>query len=137
MLRKIIPALIFLAVSSFCFAADNQPVSKVQAYYFHGNMRCSTCLKLEQYSREAIENNFKDAMASGELEFKAVNVEVTGNEHFVDDYQLYTRSLVLSLVKDSKEVKSKNLAKIWEYVGNKQKFYDYVKEEIQDLLKEL
>jgi hypothetical protein len=122
MLRRIITAVIFIALSPFCFAADSQSTSKVKAYYFHGNMRCSTCLKLEQYSREAIENNFKDAMASGKLEFKTVNVESAGNEHFVDDYQLYTRSLVLSLVKGSKEVKSKNLTKIWEYVGNKQKF---------------
>jgi hypothetical protein len=137
MLIKITSIVIFIALSPFCFAADSQPANKVQAYYFHGNMRCSTCLKLEQYSREAIENNFKDDLASGKLEFKAVNVEMSGNGHFADDYQLYTRSLVLSLVKDSKEVKFKNLTKIWEYVGNKQKFYDYVKEEIQSLLKEL
>jgi hypothetical protein len=137
MLKKMIVALIFVAAGAVCFAADSQPKSKVQAYYFHATMRCPTCLKLEQYSREAIENNFKDALASGKLEFKAVNVDEKNNEHFVRDYQLYTRSLVLSLVKENKEVKSKNLTKIWEYVGNKQKFYEYVKQEVQDLLKEL
>jgi hypothetical protein len=83
-------------------------------------------MNMERYSREAVETNFKDALASEKLEFKAVNVEDQGNEHFVSDYKLYTKSLILSLVKDGKEVKSKNLDKIWEFAGNKQKFIDYV-----------
>src|SRR5512135_940326 len=118
------------------FAADNPSGSKVIAYYFHGNARCPTCHKLEQYSKEALETNFKDALASGKLAFKVVNVEDKQNGHFVNDYQLYTKALILSLVKDGKEIKSKNLDKIWEYVGNKQKYYDYVKSEVADLLRE-
>jgi len=108
----------------------------VIAYYFHGTFRCSTCRKLEQYSKEAIEANFNDAIASGKLEFKTVNVEDKGNEHYAKDYQLYTKSLILSLLKNGKEVKSENLSKIWEYVGNKQRFVDYVKREVADFLQE-
>jgi len=106
------------------------------AYYFHGTARCPTCHKLEQYSKEAIEANFKDALASGKLEFKVVNVDDKGNEHYGSDYQLYTKSLILSLVKDGKEAKWVNLDKIWEYVGNKQRFIDYVKSGVAGLLKE-
>jgi hypothetical protein len=108
----------------------------VIAYYFHGTMRCPTCHKLEQYSKEAIEANFKDAFRSGKLEFKVVNVEDKGNKHYGNDYQLYTKSLILSLVKDSKEIKWKNLDKIWEYVRNKEMFIDYVKNGVADFLKE-
>ena len=82
-----------------------------------------------------IETNFKDAISSAKLEFKIVNVEDKGNEHYTKDYQLYTKSLVLSLVKDGKETKWKNLDKIWEYVGNKQRFLDYVKAGVADFLK--
>ncbi|MDD4894018.1 MAG: nitrophenyl compound nitroreductase subunit ArsF family protein [Candidatus Omnitrophica bacterium] len=112
------------------FAGQEAKAGKVIAYYFHSTSRCPTCHKLEEYSKEAIETNFKDALISGKLEFRIVNVESRGNEHFVKDYQLYTKSLVLSLIKEGKEVKSENLAKIWEYVGNKQEFIDYVKKEI-------
>lgn len=122
---------VFLTVPVFAGEAES---SKVIAYYFHGAARCPTCHKLEQYSKEAIEANFKDALASGKLEFKIVNVEERGNEHFVDYYQLYTKSLVLSLVKDGKEVRSRNLSKIWEYVGNKERFIAYVKEEVAAFL---
>ena len=117
-------------------AAEGAKGTQVIAYYFHGDMRCPTCYKLEQYSKEAIESNFNDALASGRLEFKVVNIEDKGNEHYGKDYQLYTKSLILSLIKDGKEIKWKNMDKIWEHVGNKQRFIDYVKNGVADLLKE-
>jgi hypothetical protein len=140
-MRKI--ATLFFIVSiflcgSFANAQDsgNKPTGRVIAYYFHGTFRCYSCTMIEGYSREAIESNFKEALASGKLEFKAVNVEERDNRHFIDDYQLYTKSLILSLVKDGKEIKSKNLTKIWEYARNKQRFFEYVKEEVNNFLKE-
>jgi hypothetical protein len=84
-----------------------------------------------------VETNFKDEIASGKIEFKVINIEEKGNEHYVDDYKLYTKSLVISLVKDGKEVKFKNLEKIWEYVRNKEQFFKYVTDEVINLLKEL
>jgi len=136
--RKIIQVLVVVAaisIGSFAFA-QSSPQSKVIAYYFHGSFRCVTCTNMEKYSKEAIEANFKDALASGKLEFRAVNVEDRGNEHFVNDYKLYTKSLILSLVKDDKEVKSKNLNKIWELARNKQKFIEYVTAEVNALMKD-
>ncbi len=117
------------------FAADKPSSGKVAAYYFHGDFRCSTCYKLETYSKEAIEANFKNELASGKLVFNVINTDEKGNEHFVNDYQLYTKSLVISLIENGKEVKSKNLTKIWDYVGNKQKFFEYVASEINSFLK--
>jgi len=118
-------------------AAEEQALStRVIAYYFHGDLRCPTCHKLEQYSKEAIETNFKDETASGKLVFKEVNVDKKENEHYVNDYQLYTKALVLSFVRGDKEVASKNLSKIWELVGDKQKFSDYVRGEVLDFLKD-
>ena len=140
-MRKII--LIFLAavaiisVAFLAFAAEeSKAAGKVVAYYFHGRFRCSTCTTMEKYCKEAIETNFKDALASGRLKFKAVNVEEPGNEHYINDYKLYTKSFILSFTKDNKEIKSKNLDKIWEYVSNKQKFIAYIGEEIRVLLAE-
>lgn len=117
-------------------ATGNEKGDQVVAYYLHGQARCPTCYKLEQYSREAIEANFKDALASGKLEFKVVNIEDKGNEHYAKEYQLYTKSLILSLTRGGKEIKWVNLDKIWELVGNKDRFIDYVKNGVADLLKE-
>lgn len=132
----LLAAVAVVSIGFSAFAAGGKPELKVIAYYFHGTFRCYTCTTMEKYSKEAIETSFKDALASGKLEFKAVNVEDRGNEHFVNDYQIYTKTLILSLVKDGKEIKSKNLDKIWEYVRNKQRFSDYVIEEVGGFLKE-
>ncbi len=142
LLFMILSFLFFFAVifTLKCFseeAATFVPKNYVIAYYFHGTFRCPACHKLEQYSKEAIEANFKNELTSGKMVFKTVNVDEKANEHFVNDYQLYTKSLVISLVRGGKEEKFKNLTKIWEYVGNKQRFYDYVWDEIAAFLKEL
>lgn len=129
--------LIIVLAGSFVFADDVQTSDTVIVYYFHGSFRCGTCVNMEKYSREAIQVNFQYELDSGRLEFKTVNVEESGNEHFVNDYQLYTKSLILSLVKDGKEVKSKNIDKIWELVRNKQKFIDYVTGEVNDFIKDV
>ena len=124
------------AVSFSSFSEAELAEYKVTAYYFHGTFRCLTCTNMEKYSKEAIGSNFKDALASGKLEFRAVNVEEPENEHYTKDYQLYTKSLILSLTKDGLETKSKNLDKIWRYAGNKKKFIEYVTKEVSDFLKD-
>lgn len=111
--------------------------SQVVVYYFHGNARCSSCYKIEQYAKEAIEQNFVDEMKTGKIVLKQINVEKGGNHHFVADYQLYTKSVVISLVKDGKQVRFKNLTKVWDLIGDRNKFYDYVRDEIKPFLGEL
>jgi hypothetical protein len=110
--------------------------SKVIAYYFHGTFRCSTCRTIEQYSHDAIQTYFAKDLGNGMLEFRPVNIEEPDNKHFIQDYQLVTRSLVLSLVSDGKETKWKNLPDIWKLVRDKDKFFQYVKDEVEKFLKE-
>ncbi|MFC1632411.1 nitrophenyl compound nitroreductase subunit ArsF family protein [Candidatus Omnitrophota bacterium] len=122
----------FIVSAGLAFSAD----SKVIAYYFHSNARCLTCHNMEEYAKEAIKKNFAKELEDGRLVFKTVNVEEKENEHFVDDYQLYTKALIISQIKDEKENQHKNLTKIWEYVRNKDRFVEYVTNEIRDYLKE-
>lgn len=140
MRRVILMVLAAVAASSSigfsAFAGPDKPQNKVIAYYFHGSYRCYSCTMIEKYAKEAIEADFKDELTSGKLEFKAVDVEEPKNRHYVDEYQLYSKSLVISLIQNGKEVKSKNLEKVWMYLSNKQKFIGYVVENIRDLLKE-
>lgn len=122
--------------SGFADSVETPP-NHVMVYYFHGNFRCINCRNIEQYTREAVERYFRKDLNAGKVIFREVNVETKGNEHFTDDYQLYTKSVVLSLVKDGKEVRFNNLAKIWEHLGNKEAFQQYVKGEVEKYLKEL
>jgi hypothetical protein len=132
----ILTAFAVINAGSLVIGEDN-PQDKVIAYYFHGNMRCHSCNTLEQYSRQAIEENFQDELASNRLMFKTVNVQEKANNHFMKDYGFYSQSLVLSLIENGQEKKFNNLTMIWQYARDRQRFINYVKDEINAYLKEL
>jgi hypothetical protein len=108
----------------------------VIAYYFHGIKRCISCKKIEAYSRVAIEEGFADEIKSGQLEFRAINYDEKENQHYIKDYELYTKSLIISRVNGEEETEWKNLTKVWELLGSKEKFLDYVRKETRAFLEE-
>jgi len=109
---------------------------KIIVYYFHRTVRCPTCIKLEKYSAEAVRAGFADRIKKGRLEWRIVNIEDTGNEHFENDYKLYSQSLVLVELQNGKQKRWKNLEKIWEFVGTKEVYFHYVQDEVKNFLKE-
>ncbi len=116
-------------------SADSHTVpQKVIAYYFHTNSRCSTCKKIEAYSREAIETSFPNELKDGRLEFQMVNYEKPQNRHFMKDYKLVTKSLVLVKLVNGKQTKWTNLKLVWQLTGHKDSFLNYVRGEVRSYL---
>jgi hypothetical protein len=111
--------------------------TKVVAYYFHGNYRCQTCLAIERYAKASIEESFADSLREQRLEFRPVNVDEAANVHYVQDYELQTRSLVLALFQDGRQQKWKTLDEVWLLVGDRGRFDHYVTNEVASLLREL
>lgn len=106
-------------------------------YYFHTTRRCQSCMKAENLSKETVETFYKNELDSGKMKFLVINTDEPENSHFIKDYQLFSKSLIVSLVKDSKEVKFKNLTEIWQLIYNDEGFKNYVKSEIDTFIKEL
>jgi len=106
----------------------------LNVYYFRGNFRCSNCYKIETYTKEAVEKFFAKELESGELVYNVINIDEKENAHFVEDYKLYTKSVILSMVIDGAEAEYKNLQKIWEYLGDRKRFHNYIKEEVGGFL---
>ncbi|MHC4076762.1 MAG: nitrophenyl compound nitroreductase subunit ArsF family protein, partial [Planctomycetota bacterium] len=113
---------------------DIQQDNQLIVYYFHGDQRCATCHKLETYAKEALDTYFADKIASKKIVWKVVNVDRTENSHFIQDYKLVTKSVVLSEVAHGKEVGWKNLDQIWQKVGNKESYLQYVCDSIWNFL---
>jgi hypothetical protein len=110
------------------------PSHKVIAYYFHTNTRCDTCIKIEAYSHEAIEEGFKTELKNGALELRVVNYEDPENRHYIKDYKLVSKSLILVNMVDGKQTEWTNLKLVWDLVKNKQAFLNYVRGEVRDYL---
>jgi hypothetical protein len=107
---------------------------KIVVFYFYGNRRCFSCKKIEALTAAAIKEGFSQEIEKGVLEFKPVNIETPGNQHFIKDYRLYSKSVIVSdMVKDSEE-RWKNLQRVWELLYREGAFKGYIQEEIREYL---
>ena len=107
---------------------------KVVAYYFLTTARCATCLKIEAYSQEAILTGFPQDIKKGRLDWQVINVEEIKNRHFIKDYQLITKSVVLVAFENGKQTEWTNLSRVWELAGNKDVFVKYIQDEMRTFL---
>lgn len=114
------------SVAATAVPAPAPRVRKIVATYFHGNVRCVTCRKIEAYSREAIEDGFGDQIAAGTVEFRAVNVEEDANRHFINDYQLVTKTLIVAEEVDGAVARWEKLENVWTLVSDRAAFFTYV-----------
>lgn len=135
MKRAIYAAAVLLAWLGLVAASPGADYVKV--YYFHNNYRCTNCYNMENWTNELIDKSFENDTAAGRLKLEVINTETKGNEHYNNDYQLYTKAVVVTLVKNGKEVKYENMSKVWDFLKSKEKFSSYIKEGIDRYLKEL
>lgn len=114
-----------------------KPDHRLIAYYFHGKVRCPTCLAIEQGARETLVASFPEAFEMGLIEWEAVNTDEAWNAHYLTDFELSFSSLVIAEVSGSETVRWKNLHRVWQLVQDKAGFHDYVEQETQSFLEQL
>lgn len=110
--------------------AHDAPGARLIVYYLSEGKDCATCENIEAYTRETLDTHFADKLATGEIAFVTADMDAPQNKHFVTDYSLYTKSVVLSQIEDGDQVRWKNLEEIWGHVYDKEAFVAYVQKEI-------
>ncbi|MCW5552214.1 MAG: hypothetical protein KIS67_08595 [Verrucomicrobiae bacterium] len=120
-------------------AATNQTATnagdhQVIAYYFHGTVRCETCLLIEKLAKMVVEQEFTAELATNRLVFTSVNYELPENAHFLTDYKLPCPSLVLVKQREGKEENWKLLADTWQLVHEPINLNAYVETEVRHFL---
>jgi len=139
--------LIFVVVGTL-FGAERQavtadktavkyPDNQIVVTYFHTDYRCATCMKLETYSQEAVEKNFSKELQVEAVIFRTLNVDKPENKHYIKEYNLYTKSLVVIHTRGGKVIRWKNLPDIWKHVRDRSRFEAYVRNEILAFMKDL
>jgi len=129
--------LLFLTGATRAAEKDEEIPSereKVIVYYFHGTYRCPSCTKIEKWSYEAIKDSFPKALNEDRLLWKPVNVDKPENRHFIKEYSLSTKSLIITEVKGDKQTKWKNLDKVWRLLRDQEKFFAYVTQEVRNYM---
>lgn len=117
-------------------AATNAPSQMVIAYYFHGTVRCETCLKIEQQAKAVIERKFKPELDAQRLVFIPLNYDLPENAHYLLDYKLPCPSLVLVHQKAGKDEQRILLGDTWQLAENPVKFNAYIETEVNKSLRD-
>lgn len=117
--------------------AAGEPAGQVVAYFFHGNVRCKTCRTIEDFTTEAITTGFVDELKEGRLELRTVNVDDPRHEHFVEDFQMTSRVVVLARLEGGRPTSYRRLERVWELAKDHDSFIEYVARETRSMLGEL
>lgn len=115
-------------------AVPAEAPSTVVVTYFHATARCASCLKIEDLASTAVTTRFAVPLAEKRLSWRLVNIDEPENNHFIRDYRLYTKSVIVSEVKDGREVRWKNLDQVWKLLNDPEGFQSYVEREVRDYL---
>jgi hypothetical protein len=73
-------------------------------------------------------------MKEGKVVWRLVNLDEPANKHYIDDYQLYSKAVIVSEIRDGEEVRWKNLMKVWQLTGDKGAFEKYIRDEVRAYL---
>jgi hypothetical protein len=103
---------------------------KFIAYYFHRTLRCATCLSIEKQAQDAIEAAYDAELSAGTLEWRPLNIEEPGNEHFEQDFALDRQALTLVELRGARVQRHKKLQRVWELVDDPYAFQEYVVAEV-------
>jgi len=102
----------------------------IVVYYFFTNFRCASCFKIETFTKQALDENFVQELNQKKILWRPVNTDIPQNAHFVNDFQLYTKSIVLVQLENGKVKRWKNLPKIWQLLNDQDAFTEYITDEI-------
>ena len=106
------------------------------AYYFFNSNRCSSCYRIENWTKSTIQENFQQEISDGKLKWRAINIEDSEHRHFIQEFNLYSKSVVIVEQENGKQKRWKKLKKVWQLLGDKEKFFDYINSEVLDFMEE-
>lgn len=112
-------------------AAELTPSTALVVYYFSEGKECTTCEQIPLAARATLDAYFADQLRSGEIVWCAVDVDEARNAHYIDEYHIYTKSIVLSRIKNGTQSRWKNLDKIWDAVYDRTALMNYLRSEIR------
>lgn len=113
-----------------------QQAEFVVAYYLIGPKRCDTCRQLEAWTREAVEKNFATELKDGKMEFRIINTDEPQNAHWVKDFDMSFKTVVISQMKAGKVERWERFDDVWKYVKENQAAYDaYLTDGINEFMK--
>lgn len=106
----------------------------VTLYYFHGTIRCQTCLDMESNAKKVLETYFSSRVENGTLRWQVVNIDLPENYHYVDEYIIMYNTLVIQSYKNDEAGEWKELWEAWDLSEKGERYIQYVRDEVASFL---
>ena len=103
-------------------------------YYFHNTARDATCRNIELLTSQSLYYYFGDKLASGKLTWKVINLENPWNKHFIDDFKVNKRSIVIIVPSAYRPIRWKVLNNTENLIKERGRFFKYIKNEVSAFL---
>ena len=94
-------------------AGNNNESGQVKAsgstevYYFHLSRRCMTCQTVEKVAEQSVKDLYPEAVKSGNVTFKSVNIEDKANKALVKKLKVSGQSLLIVNGQDKIDITDK------------------------------
>lgn len=98
----------------------------VTVTYFTTDVRCPSCLRIEEWTRQTVESRFPEQVAAGTLAFHLVNTDRPENRHFIEDYRLVSKTVIVQEIDNGVPGEWVNLQEVWTLLSNRSEFESLV-----------
>ncbi len=108
--------------------------ARTVVYYFYTNVRCASCRRIEAWTQAVLQTRFASELADGSLAWRPVNVEQAGNEHFVEDFHLRAKTVIVCRVVNGETGQWADLIDVWSYLSDQPRFSSLVEDHVRKSL---
>ena len=110
--------------------------TRVEVILFRGGGYCPVCDDLERNTQETLEGPLSGDVAAGRLSFRKLSLEEPENERYIETYGLFGTTLVVSLVRNGREVRFRNLEEAYRLADRPEAFRPFFLQALAPFLKE-
>ncbi len=110
------------------------PSHQVIAAYFHRTERCPTCKRIGALTSESMTKGFASEMESKAVQIRLVDFQDPKNSQLAAYYKIKGPVLILMDVNDGKVTRWMPMPKVWQFVGQPEKFQSYVADAVKGYL---
>lgn len=115
-------------------SAEVAAAPSVVVTYFTTDVRCASCVKIEELTRAAVEEQFADEVAADRVRFRILNLDRPENKHFARDYEMAFKTVVISQESSDDVLRWEKRDEVWKLLDKPEQFKAYVAAPVHEFL---
>lgn len=115
-------------------SAEAATAPSVVVTYFTTDVRCDSCVKIEELTRAAVEEQFADEVAAGRVRFRIRNLDRPENKHFAREYEMAFKTVVISQESSDEVLRWEKRDEVWKLLDEPEQFKAYVAAPVREFL---